>query len=136
MLYIQLAKREEVDSRMGFVVPTDFDYDDIDGVNEVVITIDPVTAGTSVVFSAFLSDKSHPVLGLAVADLLYTKNGVAAVPSAITYSGNKATLTVAALIASDIVTLGFKNATYPTSGIYQDSSGVSYRASTETAVVS
>lgn len=135
-LFLQLAKREEVDSRMGFVKPSDFDYDDVDGVNEVTITIDPVTAGTTVTFSAYLGDNSHAVLGSTAADLLYTKNGVAAVPSGIVYSGNKATLTVATTIAGDIITLGFKNATYASSGIYQDANGISYRASTETAVVS
>lgn len=131
---LQLANRLEVDVRMGHVHPLDFDYNDVDGVNQTTLVIDPITAGTSVSFTAFLSDMSHAVLGLTPADVKVTVNGTPVNPSALVYNGNKATLTVAALTTGQIVTIGFKNATY-TSGIYQHASGVSYQTVTEKAVV-
>lgn len=106
----QLTQRIEWDKYAGWITndQLDFIYTELTGINEVLITVDPiVTASTSIVVSAFLLDKTHPVEGLLVGDFNVTRNGVVIVPSAIAYSSTtkKYTLTVTANTTADIVTV-------------------------------
>jgi hypothetical protein len=105
---LQLTERSEVDERMSFLTPTDFTSNDLDGINDVKITIDPiVNASTEIVFSPYLIDGSHLVEGLTLADVRVTKNGVILVPSSLSYITNegKVTLTVSANTSADIITV-------------------------------
>jgi len=101
------------------------------GVNEVLVTVDPiVTASTTIVLSAFLLDKTHPVLGLLVGDFTVTRNGVAVIPSAIAYNATtkKYTLTVTANTTADVMTVSVK-------GIVLTPADVLYKSNTATLVV-
>lgn len=106
-LMLQLTDRSEVDDRMVNVLPDDFGSTDIDGVNEVKISINATAPGTSVVFKAMLSDNSHLLLATTVSNWIVKKNGAPITPSAISYVTNPdyITFTVAALIATDVVTV-------------------------------
>jgi hypothetical protein len=130
---MQLTERAEVDERMSYVTTEnlDFSYDELDGVNEVIVSVDPiVTASTSIVVSALLQDKTHAVEGLLVADFKVTRNGSALVPSAVSYNATtkKYTLTVTANTTADIVTVELN-------GIILTLADVLYKSNTATAVV-
>lgn len=130
---MQLTERAEVDERMSYVTTEnlDFSYDELDGVNEVVVEINPiVTASTSIVVSALLQDKTHAVEGLLVADFKVTRNGNPLVPSAVAYNATtkKYTLTVTANTTADIVTVELN-------GIILTLADVLYKSNTATAVV-
>lgn len=106
----QMTNRSEFDSNAGWYTTEELDFypSELTGINEVLITVDPiVTASTSIVVSAFLLDKTHPVEGLLVGDFNVTRNGSVIVPSAVAYSSTtkKYTLTVTANTTADIVTV-------------------------------
>lgn len=111
---LQLIDRSEIDDRMSWITSDklDFSFGELTGVNEVLVSVNPiVTTSTSIVLSAFLLDKTHPVEGLLVGDFAVTRNGLAIVPSAVSYSSTtkKYTLTVSANITADIITVSLKD---------------------------
>jgi len=111
---LQLTERSEIDERMSWITSEflDFSYGELDGVNEVLISIDPiVTASLAIVVSAFLLDKTHPVEGLLVPDFAFTRNGAPLVPSAVTYNATtkKYTFVVTANTTADIVTVSLND---------------------------
>jgi hypothetical protein len=129
----QLTERPEIDERMSFVDSgsLDFSYADLTGINQVIISVDPIaSAATTITVSAFLQDKTHPVLGLLLADFALTKNGVALVPTLATYSATtkKYTLTVAAVASTNIITTSLN-------GILLSTADVLYQSNTVTTVV-
>lgn len=130
---MQLINRSEVDERMSWVAGSewDADYEEMTGVNEVIVTPDAIVAGTSIVVSAYLLDKTHPVEGLLFGDFSVTKGGAANNPTAATYNSTtkKYTLTVPALILADIVTVSLN-------GIVLTTLDILYKSNTATAVVS
>ena len=130
---MQLINRSEVDERMAWVAGNqwDADYEEMTGVNEVLVNVDPIVAGTSIVVSAYLLDKTHPVEGLLFGDFAVTKNGVTNNPTAASYNSTtkKYTLTVPALIAANTVTVSLD-------GIILTTLDVLYKSNTATAVVS
>lgn len=136
-LFLQLTDRNEVDARACWVKPDDFSATDMDGVNDVTITIDPVEDGdTTIVFTPTLIDGSHLVEGLLIANLALKSNGTPVVPSAISYVTNpgKVTLTVSARTAAQVLTLE----TYDSgaaSNIIKQSTGVLLKSNTATATV-
>lgn len=103
----QLINRIEWDLYAGWIENDDLDfiYTELTGVNEVLLKSNPITAGTSIVVSAFLLDKTHPVEGLLFTDFKVTKNGVVNNPTVAVYNANtkQYTLTVGALVATDVV---------------------------------
>lgn len=130
---MQLTERAEIDERMSFITSNelDFSYDELTGVNEVILTLDPIiTASTSIVVSAYLLDKTHPVEGLLVGDFAVTRNGSVITPSAVSYSSTtkKYTLTVTANTTADIVVVNLD-------GIVLTLADVLYKASEKTVVV-
>lgn len=130
---MQLTERAEIDERMSFITSNelDFSYDELTGVNEVILTVDPIiTASTSIVVSAYLLDKTHPVEGLLVGDFAVTRNGSVITPSAVSYSSTtkKYTLTVTANTTADIVKVNLD-------GIVLTLADVLYKASEKTVVV-
>lgn len=129
----QLINRYEIDSLLSWVISDnlDFSYDELQGVNEVLVAVDPVVAGTSVVVSAYLLDGTHPVEGLLFGDFAATKNGAVSNPTVAVYSSTtkKYTLTVPALVAADIVTVSLN-------GVVLTTLGTLYKSNTATAVVS
>lgn len=130
---LQLIERAEIDERMSWITSDelDFSYTELTGVNEVLVTANPiVTASTSIVVSAFLLDKTHPVEGLLVGDFSVTRNGTTIVPSASVYNAatKKYTLTVTANTTADIVTVALKN-------IVLTLADVLYKSNTATVVV-
>lgn len=129
----QLIDRAEIDERMSWITSDqlDFSYDELQGVNEVLVEVSPIAAAaTTIVVSAFLLDKTHPVEGLLVGDFAVTKNGTPLVPSLAVYNigTKKYTLTVTALAANDIVTVSLD-------GIVKTLAGVLYKSNTANVVV-
>ena len=130
---LQLTERAEIDERMSWIENSqlDFSYGELTGVNDVILTVNPiVTASTSIVVSAFLLDKIHPVEGLLVGDFAVTRNGVTITPSAIAYNATtkKYTLTVTANTTADIVTVDLDN-------IILTAADVLYKSDVKTVVV-
>lgn len=129
----QLTQRIEWDMYAAWIANSelDFIYTELTGVNEVAISVDPiVTASTTIVVSAFLLDKTHPVEGLLVADFSVTRNGDALVPSAAAYNSTtkKYTLTVTANTTADIVTVSLADTILTTLDVL-------YKSNTDTVVV-
>ena len=130
---MQLTERSEVDERMSWKTTEflDFSYGELDGINEVLVTIDPiVTASLAIVASAFLLDKTHPVEGLLVTDFTLTRNGAPLVPSAVAYNATtkKYTFTVTANITADVVTVSLNDTILTLVDVL-------YKSNTATAVV-
>jgi len=130
---LQLTERSEIDERMSWITTEflDFSYGELDGVNEVLVTIDTiVTASLAIVVSAFLLDKTHPVEGLLVPDFSITRNGAPLVPSAVTYNSTtkKYTFTVSANTTADIVTVSLNDTILTLVDVL-------YKSNTATAVV-
>lgn len=136
-LFLQLTDRGEVDARRGWVKPDDFSASDLDGVNDVTITIDPIVNGaTAIVLTPNLVDVTHLVEGLTVADFLVTVDGAPVTPTAISYATNadKVTLTVAGLTTGKIVTVRLWDAVLGVS-IILPATGVLYKSNIATATV-
>ena len=132
-ILLQLIDRAEIDERMSWITSSelDFSYAELTGVNEVLVSVDPiVTASTTILVSAFLLDKTHPVEGLLVGDFSVIRNGVAVVPSAVAYSSTtkKYTLTVTANTTADIVEVSLND-------IVLTLADVLYKSNTATVVV-
>lgn len=129
----QLTQRIEWDLYAAWVAndELDFIYTELKGVNEVLVTPDPVVAGTSMVVSAYLLDKTHPVEGLLFGNFAVTKNGVANNPTVAVYNSTtkKYTLTIPAVLAADILTVSLN-------GIILTPLGTLYKSNTATVVVS
>ena len=129
----QLTQRIEWDMYAAWIANSelDFIYTELTGVNEVAISVDPiVTASTTILVSAFLLDKTHPVEGLLAADFAVTRNGSALVPSAVAYNSTtkKYTLTVTANTTADIVTVSLADTILTTLDVL-------YKSNTDTVVV-
>jgi len=128
----QLLNRYEIDELLSWVSndKLDFTYDELQGVNEVLISIDPVSAGTSIVVDANLLDGTHSVDGLLVANFTSTKNGVTSNPTVAVQNPTtkKYTLTVPTLVATDVVTVSLN-------GIILTTLGTLYKSNTATVVV-
>ena len=132
-ILLQLIDRAEIDERMSWITSSelDFSYAELTGVNEVLVSVDPiVTASTTILVSAFLLDKTHPVEGLLAGDFSVIRNGVAVVPSAVAYSSTtkKYTLTVTANTTADIVEVSLND-------IVLTLADVLYKSNTATVVV-
>jgi len=113
----------------------DFSPSDIDGINDINIQIDATAPGTSLVFTPKLSDMNHLLEGLVVTNLRVKKNGATITPTAISYITNagKVTLTVGALIATDVVTVELWDNSVPSGVINQ--SGDLYKSNVATVTV-
>lgn len=132
-ILLQLIDRAEIDERMSWINASELDFSpsELTGVNEVLVSVDPiVTASTTIVVSAFLLDKTHPVEGLLVPDFAVTRNGALLTPSAIAYNSTtkKYTLTVTANTTADIVEVSLD-------GIILTLADVLYKSNTATVVV-
>jgi hypothetical protein len=136
-LMLQLTERSEVDERMSFLTPDDFSSNDLDGINDVKITIDPiVAASTTIVFAPYLIDGSHLVEGLALTDIRVTKNGAIVTPTNLSYVTNegKITVTVAAHVAADAITVRLFDSVL-VKPVILSAADVLYKSNIATAVV-
>ena len=128
----QLSNRLEVDSLMSWVTNEnlDFTYDELQGVNEVLITVDPiVAASTTIVVDAYLLDGTHSVDGLLTGNFELTRNGVVLAQTVVqSPTTKKYTFTVTANTAADIVTVSLN-------GIILTTLGTLYKSNTATGVV-
>jgi len=109
----QLINRIEWDTYAGWIAneELDFIYSELTGVNEVLVSADPVAAAsTTIVASAYLLDKTHPVEGLLTGDFELTRNGVV-LAQTVAYNSltEKYTFTVTANTAADIITVRIKD---------------------------
>lgn len=129
----QMINRMEFDLNAGWYTTNELDFlpQDLTGVNEVLISVDPIVAGTSIVVNAFLLDKSHPVTGLLFGDFKVTKDGVTSNPTLATYNANtqKYTLTVATMAAAAVMEVSLN-------GIVLTTLDILYKSNTASAVVS
>lgn len=128
----QLINRYEIDQLLSWVTNDnlDFTYDDLQGVNEVLITVDPIAAAsTTIVVDAYLLDGTHSVDGLLTGDFELTRNGVVLAQTVVqSPTTKKYTFTVTANTATDVVTARIKNTVLTTLGTL-------YKSNTATAVV-
>lgn len=129
----QCINRIEWDLYAGWITNDElgFIYTELTGVNEVLITIDPAVAGTSIVVSAFLLDKTHPVEGLLFGDFKVIRNGVLSNPTVAVYSSatKKYTLTVPAFVAADVLEVSLN-------GIVLTPADVLYKSNTVSVIAS
>jgi len=111
VLTLQIADFKDMD-RQTWITADELDYSpsDLDGVNDVEITLNPVVAGaTTLVFTPLLKDRTHLVEGLLLADFLVQKT-TAGVTTTVTATGTAVynntdktvTLTVPAAVAGSI----------------------------------
>lgn len=110
-IMLQFADYREFD-RMVWITGEELDFDqaDIDGINGVNITLNPLVSGaTSLVFKAKLQDRTHDVDGLLVTDFEVKKDGVVIVPSAITFADGLYTATVPAVVSGEVYTVALPN---------------------------
>lgn len=126
-LMFQLKDSDELEQNNYFISGKELDFDpkDVDGVNDVIISVTtPVNLATTIVFDAKLKNGRIGVSGLALADLLVTKNGSSIIPTAIAESGTIAgryTLTVSALATNDVVTVALFDSGNKTAIIFEGS---------------
>lgn len=129
----QLINRIEWDLYAGWVAndELDFIYTELTGVNEVLVSVDPIeAASTTITVSAFLLDKSHTVDGLLTTDWELTRNGAVLTQTVVQNPTTKEyVFTVTANTAADIVTARIKN-------VVLTPLDVLYKSNTATAVVS
>lgn len=129
----QCINRIEWDLYAGWITneELDFVYTELTGINDVLVTVDPIVAGTSIVLSAYLLDKTHPVEGLLFGDFKVTKNGTANNPTVAAYNSTtkKYTLTVPALVALDVVEVSLN-------GVVLTPLDVLYKSNTASVIVS
>jgi hypothetical protein len=127
----QCINRIEWDLYAGWVTneELDFIYTELTGVNEVLVTVDPALAGTSITVSAFLLDKTHPVEGLLFGDFAVTRNGIVSNPTVAVYSATtkKYTLTVPAFVAADVLEVSLN-------GIVLTPADVLYKSNTASVI--
>lgn len=130
---LQLTERMEVDERMSWITTNklDFSSSELTGVNQVNLKANPIVAGTSIVVSAMLLDGTHAVEGLLFGDFKVTKNGALSSPTVAVYDANtkKYTLTVPAMVATDIITVSIN-------GIVLIAGSDLFQSNTDTLVVS
>jgi hypothetical protein len=127
-LMLQLSDFREME-RMAYITGENLDFDpnDIDGINGVILNANPVVSGaTSLTFSAKLQDKSHNVEGLLVSDFEFKKDGVVIVPSALAYLDGVYSATVPATVTAEVYTFELPNTFV---------SGVGYRSIANGTVV-
>jgi hypothetical protein len=114
-IMLQLTDRQEIDLRMSWVKPEDFGSNDIDGINDVIINIDPIVGNSSIiVFSALLEADNHtPVEGLIATQVLVKVDGTP-VTETLTYSAitKKYTATIPEVSNGDVVTIELSDGTY------------------------
>lgn len=135
-IMLQLTDRQEIDTRMSWVKPEDFGSNDIDGVNDVLLVIDPITAlATTFTFSAFLASDNHtPLEGLVAGQLAVNVNGspVTETLSAYNPTTQRYTATVTALADEAVVTIDLNDGTHQ---IILTPLGTLYKSDTATAIV-
>ena len=92
---IQLTDFKEMDRQSWIVADQlDFSIDDIDGVNDIILTPEPlIIGGVSLVVKTTLLDKSHFIDGLILANFRLKKDGVVEIPSAIAHDHDAKTYT-------------------------------------------
>jgi hypothetical protein len=87
----------------------DFSPSELTDVNDITLNIEPITAGTSIVFNPLLGDRTHQVPGITIANLKVSKttagNTTTITPTVIVYGPDSVTLTVPTLASGDIVTI-------------------------------
>lgn len=135
-LTVQFLDRIQWDREYDIFTPTQlgFQPNDIAGVNGVTLTFDqaPSNEDTTIVVKAVLNaDNNTPVTGLAIGNFLYTDQGAAVTPSAISEANGVYTLTVTAVSTSDVLTIKLRDTTASSDVII--SNGVLYKSNTATA---
>lgn len=111
----QLINRIEWDLYAGWIAndELDFIYTELTGVNEVVITLDPLVASstTTVTAGVFLQDKTHSVEGLLITDFNVFRDG-AGTAGTLSYNVNskKYAITLGgASLPGELITISLKN---------------------------
>lgn len=127
----QLVNRYEIDSQLSWVTSDNLDFssEDLQGVNEVLVAIDPVAAAsTTISVSAYLLDVTHSVDGLLTGDWELTRNGTVLTQTVVQNpTTKKYVFTVTANTAADVITARLKN-------IVLTPLGTLYKSNTATAV--
>ena len=128
----QLEDRNEFDKYAGWYTDSELDFtgSKLTGINEVLVSITPTPPGTFIEVSAYLLDKTHTVDGLLVGNFELTKNGSVITPSEVSQDpvSKNYMFTVAALVATDIVTVRLKDVVLTTLDVL-------YKSNTATVIV-
>jgi hypothetical protein len=114
----------------------DYSINELDGYNDVTLTPSPlVTAATSLVVKAVLSDKSHFAAGMVLADFAIKRNGVSVIPTLVVANENAKTYTFTIPAASaGTYTIDTVNA-FADKVVLLSASGLLYKGITGTVIV-
>src|SRR5437899_7241094 len=115
----------------------DFGINDVDGINDIVLTPSPVLTGaTSMVVTATLIDNTHFANGMVVGDFIIKKNGVSIVPTTVTANPTAMTYTFTIPAAT---TGTYTIQTYDTTTLKNvvliDASGILYNSNEASIIV-
>lgn len=106
--FIQFANRDEIDRRPVSIKMPDVSSSELDGINDITVTISPIINGaTTLTFSPLLKDGTHLVKSLAIDNYLFEKNGTPFTPTGLTFNdANKtASVTITAAATADVFTI-------------------------------
>ena len=135
----QLVNRLEFDERVTWINADNLDYnaqEDLDGINDIAISLTAPTAGTTVIFKAKTLADNHAMSGLGKYALQYTVDGVVTNITTSVESDTEPgtyTLTVPAFTTGKVLTLK----TYEDAPLYTDTvalSGVLYKSNVASTV--
>lgn len=108
-LSFQFIDKSEMDADNFFISNGElggFKPNKVDGVNEVVLALTtPANLATTIVFNAKVKQGRGALTGLALANLIVTKDGATITPTAISETNGVYTLTISALATGNVITL-------------------------------
>lgn len=134
--------RTHFDTSAAWITAENLDFkaeQDLDGWNDVTVEIPtaPANLATTLTFTvnATANNKLYALEGLAIADLLYTVDGVTTVPTLLTPTtpAGTYTLTVPALATGDVLALSLFDS--PLNSYIINLDGVLYKSNIATSVV-
>jgi hypothetical protein len=119
----QFLVRKELDSNYIYIQQKNlgsFEPQNLDGVNEVEV-VASIPASTSVVFTAKSKQNQNPWVGGVIGDFQVTRDGVAETVTDVTEApAGTYTLTVATLVAGEVITVGLYDIANSRDVIVQD----------------
>jgi len=135
--FLQFKNRSEIDRRPVAVKMPDVSSDELDGINDIGITISPLAnGGTTLTWKPLLGDNSHLVKGLAISNYLFADNATPFTPTSLVYNdANKtASVTIPSAVTGHAITIR-TNTVSPASTVTQATTGAKYKSNLATVIV-
>lgn len=135
---LQLSNFKEMEAQV-FIKGDDLDFglEDIDGVNDIILTAHPLAAAaTSLIVDATLIDKTHFASGMTTADFIVKKNGVVVTHTAATANEGDMTYTLTIpAAATGTYTVQTYDSTTQKNVVLIDGTGVFYKSNEASVIV-